>query len=369
MRVYAGDPNNYAVILVRRPQAGALDCINQDFIKTVYAEVMQENRANDTGAFLRAGFGDGFAVPVVLLGIFGLLIARGIWLLPGGYNGTNGLNATLLFVLLIWGLGMIGRCAQPGSRIASGIVTAALFAAVSLCAALAAASNAIGSGDYIDPWLVAIDQTLFPFYDWKAVATTLPDYPTLYMVLNNSYNSLTWQPILFILITVGFGQVRDLSVFITAWTLGLLGCILPFHWLPALSPLPYYGISQTDLPGHLTALPWRFVPVIEGMRNGTTPALDVESLTGMVTIPSFHACGATILLWAYWRHRVLRWPFVILNILMALAAVPVGSHYIIDIIAGVTVGVLAAMGAEVLTQRSALPASFTMRRQADLQLI
>jgi membrane-associated phospholipid phosphatase len=328
---------------------------------------MQDKRGIDAGAFVRAGFGDGFAVPVVLLGIFGLLIARGIWLLPEGYNGANGLNATLLFVLLVWSLGMIGRCAQPGSRIASGIVTAALFAAVSFCAALAAASSAIGGGDYIDPWLVAIDQTLFPFYDWKAVATTLPDYPRLYWILNKSYNSLSWQPMLFILITIGVGQVRDLSVFITAWSLGLLGCILPFHWLPALSPLPYYGISQSDLPGHLTALPWRFVPVIEGMRDGTIRALDVECLTGMVTIPSFHACGATILLWAYWRYRLLRWPFVILNVLMALAAVPIGSHYIIDIIVGVAVGVLAAMGAQVLTQRSPLSLRFTTRRQADLQ--
>lgn len=314
--------------------------------------MQQHHLADDVRQFLGRGFGDGFALPIALLGLFGLLILRGIWLLPEGYNGENGLTATLAFVLLIWAMGITARCAKPESRFASGIVALALFAAISLFSALAAASSAIGGGDYVDPWLIAIDQAMFPFFDWKATALGLPDFPWLYWILNRAYNSLNWQPVFFIIVTIGFGQVRDLSAFVTAWALGLLGCILPFHWLPALSPLPYYGIEQSDLPGHMTGLPWRFVPVIEGMRDGTIRSINIECLTGMVTIPSFHACAATLLLWAFWRNRWLRWPFAALNVLMALAAIPIGSHYVFDIIAGVAVGALAALAASALARRS-----------------
>ena len=297
-------------------------------------------------------FGEGFVWPLLVIAAFTLMIARGIYLLPEGYNGSSGLTDTFLFLLFLWSLGMGVRALQPGSRLASCLVALSLFAVISMVGSLGAASNAIGGGDYVDPWLVEIDAFLFPFYDWKAVATQLPDYEWAYWTANKFYNSMTWQPFAFIVITAVVGKVRNLAKFVTAWGLGLLGCIAPFHWFPALSPMIYYGVAQGEMPGHQTDLPWRFLPVMEGMRDGSIRAIDLECLTGMVTIPSFHACAATILAWAFWEYRWLRWPFLVLNIGMALAAVPIGSHYIIDIIFGITVGVLAAYGATALSSRS-----------------
>lgn len=296
-------------------------------------------------AAVRSAFADGFALPVILLAIFAVQIARGVWLLPEGYGGAGALNTSLVFLLILWGLGMMVRAVQPGSRLASGLCAIALFLALSIFSALAAAANAIGGGDFVDPWLAAIDATLFPFYDWKAVAFALTDYPKAYFVLNHVYGSLSWQPLVFMSAALVFGTVRDLGTFVSAWGLGLLGCILPFHWFPAMSPYGYYGIQQGDVPGHMVSLPWSFLPVLEGMRDGSIRAIEMQCLTGMVTIPSFHACAATILALSFWRFAWLRWPFLALNIGMALAAVPIGSHYVIDIVAGIAVGVLAVIGA------------------------
>ena len=294
---------------------------------------------------LANAFGNGFAIPPVIIAVFVLMTLRGIALLPDGYDGSNGLNDSLLFLLMLWALGMVVRAVEPGSRLASCLTALILFCLISFTGALAAAANAIGGGDYIDPWLVDIDAALFPFYDWKAVAIALPNYDWAYWALNKIYNSLSWQPLLFIFATAFLGYLRDLSAFLTAWGLGLLLCVLPFHWLPALSPMNYYNIAREDLPLHQTDLPWRFLPVIEGIRDGSTRAIGLDNLTGMVTVPSFHACGATILAWAFWRYKRVRYPFLVLNISMALAAVPIGSHYIIDIVIGVGVGLLAAFGA------------------------
>ncbi|PNQ75814.1 hypothetical protein BA950_11465 [Erythrobacter sp. SAORIC-644] len=329
---------------------GSTIAFTKGLLRSVYLASMQSDRVRVLNHLIRVGFSDGFAAPVIILLLFALLIARGIWLLPEGYNGEDGLNATFSVLLVVWCMGMVSRCVQPTSRLAACVVTICLFAALSLSSSLAAAASAIDGGDYIDPWLFAIDKFLFPFYDWVAVALAIPNYDALYWLLNHNYNALNWQPFVFIGLTLLWGRIEDLGTFVTAWGLGLLGCILPFHWLPALSPFRYHGIEQDDLPGNMVALPWEFIPVMEGMRDGTIRSMGLESITGMVTVPSFHACAATILSWAFWRYRWVRWPFVLVNVGMALAAVPIGSHYLIDILAGVAVGSLAVVGATALNR-------------------
>lgn len=294
------------------------------------------------------GFADGFAAPVVALALFGLLIIRGVWILPNGYDGSAGLNVILLLLLGFWSMGTALRCQKPGSRLASVVVALCLYIALCFFASLSSASNAIGGGEYIDPWLAWIDKLLFPFYDWKAVALELPNYPWIYWILNICYNSFGWQPFLYIAVAAKVGNTRDMGAFVTAWGLGLLVCVLPFHWLPARSPYPYFGIAQTEMPNHLTALPWEFLVAFEGIREGRILAISVDCVTGMITMPSFHAGGAVILAWAFWRFQFLRWPFLLLNILVALSAVPIGSHYVIDIVAGSAVGAFAVAGAMLL---------------------
>lgn len=293
----------------------------------------------------------GFAAPIAVIGLLGLFIARGAYLLPGGYDGSRGLNASLGVLLVVWTIGFAGRCLQPESRLAAAIEALSLFFLLSSFTALAAAASAVGSGAYVDPLLDSIDKALLPFFDWVAVATALPRYPQLYLALNHIYVALNWQPFLLIALLLVFGKVRDQVRFITAWALGLLLCVIPFHWLPALSPYGYYGISQASMPGNRVGLPWESVSIIEGLRHGQIQALQLECLSGLITIPSFHACGATILAMTFWRFRLLRWPFALLNLAMALVAVPIGSHYVVDIVAGALVGWLAVKGATLLDRQ------------------
>lgn len=306
--------------------------------------------------FIVNGFGDGFAAPVAILAVLCLAILRGIWLMPGGYDGSRGVTGFLVILLAMWSAGMLLRCERPQARIGSGLAALGLYLGISFFASLASAANAIGGGEYIDPWLAQIDHVLFPFYDGKAVALALPDYPWLYRLLNLSYNSFGWQPVIFILTAAAVGRIKDLASFVTAWGLGLLMCVLPFHWLPARSAFPYYGIAQHQMPDHMTTLPWEFLPVLEGVRDGTIRAISADCISGIVSMPSFHAGGAVILTSAFWRFRLLRWPFALLNLLVALSAIPIGSHYVIDVVAGLAVGLLAVAGATALS-RSSRPAA------------
>ena len=80
-------------------------------------------------------------------------------------------------------------------------------------------------------------------------------------------------------------------------------------------------------------------------RDGALRHLDLLGLGGIVTFPSFHAASAVLYAWALWPVRWMR-PIVVLAFTAMLAATPInGGHYLIDIIAGIAIAVLAIVAA------------------------
>jgi membrane-associated phospholipid phosphatase len=80
-----------------------------------------------------------------------------------------------------------------------------------------------------------------------------------------------------------------------------------------------------------------FFPIIEDLRAGVFKIIHVEGIFGLITFPSFHAASAVLFAWANWSIRVYRWPMLLLNVGMLIATPIEGSHYLIDVIAGVLV--------------------------------
>lgn len=290
-----------------------------------------------------------FHLPLIVLATFSILLSYFASFLSGGVDLGGGADTFLLLATIVWGLSFATRVVEPGSGLAAFLESAVLLFVVGFLASLTSASMAIGAGPFVDRYLVAIDRALFPFLDLHSLTLALPGYPLLYRGLSYIYDSMVWQAFAFMLISSIRGSARDHEFLLSAWALGLLFCVLPFHWLPALSPHNYFGIDQTMMPGATVSLPWDFVPIIMELRSGSVDTLTTDYMTGMVTVPSFHACAATVLAVAWWRSPMLRWPMLALNIGMAFAAMPIGSHYGIDIVAGIAAGLLAC-----ITTRSVL---------------
>ena len=84
------------------------------------------------------------------------------------------------------------------------------------------------------------------------------------------------------------------------------------------------------------------------MRSQTDFVLKLDNVAGLLTFPSVHAGVAALCAWAAWDSRLLRYPFLVLNIGMATAAVSHANHYLIDVVAGlglagVTISVTSAL--------------------------
>jgi membrane-associated phospholipid phosphatase len=65
---------------------------------------------------------------------------------------------------------------------------------------------------------------------------------------------------------------------------------------------------------------------------------------GLISFPSFHSATAAIYAWATWRTPVVRWIGLALNLLMLIATPIHGSHYLVDVLAGLAVAVAAVAG-------------------------
>ncbi len=83
----------------------------------------------------------------------------------------------------------------------------------------------------------------------------------------------------------------------------------------------------------------------EALRNGTFTVYDVRKTEGLVTFPSYHTAAALVIpiaLRGLGLVTALAWGFAGLVI---LSTIPIGGHYLIDVIAGaaMTYAILAVM--------------------------
>ena len=152
------------------------------------------------------------------------------------------------------------------------------------------------------------------------------------------------------------GRLLWLRVFTLAFICAVLISITVSAALPAAGAWPYYGLAATD-PEILPAVSTSW-PVFHGLRDGTFRLLVAVGSEGIITFPSLHAALAVIVVAALWPVAVLRWVFLALNTAMLIATPIDGSHYFIDIMAGIA---LAAVSMMIARARQRTPACFLHR--------
>lgn len=139
--------------------------------------------------------------------------------------------------------------------------------------------------------------------------------------------------------------------FLTAWGVALIITLAIWSLTPAVSTFPYYGVPRSALPHMVSRLPWAVHDVVLPIRAGTLRSIDLNTFIGVISFPSFHAAGATILGWAMLRTRLLWLPFALLNIGVTASALVDGGHYLVDLIAGCGVACLSIWLAKALIAR------------------
>jgi hypothetical protein len=201
-----------------------------------------------------------------------------------------------------------------------------------------------------DANLASVDRLLG--LDWRAYYNFVCERPGLVPYVYLAYAMITWPPFG---IPILLGLTRNycrLQQFTLACALTVVVTALISSLLPALGTYQEYGISpETSVfraSGYLVQL--HELPYVRG---GSLRVLDVGTLGGIITFPSFHAAAAVLAMWALWSVWWMRPLALIAYVGMLLATPLVGGHYFVDVFAGVGLAVVAIAAAKFIAERPA----------------
>lgn len=199
---------------------------------------------------------------------------------------------------------------------------------------------------WADSWLAATDQ--FIGFDWVAVNQAVARHQPLCRVLDFAYQSLAWQlPLVLTLLALRM-PYRRLELFVLSWIIAIGFAVAGLLIAPARTPYIFWGATHGALPELSQDIGRTTVAVLESLRAGGLRNLFDQKLEGLVTLPSFHTSAGVLFAWALWPFLWLRWPIVVLNTVMLVSVPVIGSHYLIDVIAGIGVAIFAIWIANVI---------------------
>lgn len=175
-------------------------------------------------------------------------------------------------------------------------------------------------------------------FNWIALHAWLNAHTETYEVLRTIYLSIAVQATIVILGLAFVGRLVWLRGFVLTFMCTAIITIAISAILPAEGVWSHYGLTadaSSVIPASSTS--W---PIFHGIRDGTYRQLVAQGAEGIITFPSLHAALAVILTAGMWPISGLRWLSVPINLVM-LAATPIdGSHYVVDVLAGVALAVL-----------------------------
>ena len=110
-----------------------------------------------------------------------------------------------------------------------------------------------------------------------------------------------------------------------------------FRSTPAVGIYVHYQIA-TDALARLPPDAGRyFLPVIRAYRSGEVAKIAIRHFGGVVEFPSFHAAMALMTADALRTIRWLFFPACLWSGITLLSTIPIGGHYVVDLVAGIAV--------------------------------
>lgn len=198
-------------------------------------------------------------------------------------------------------------------------------------------------GPLQDARLVEMD-ALFGL-DWRTWLATLDAAPMLGRLLRFPYETLMPQ-LAAALLVLGFsGRLLELRMLVWAGGLSGIAAILLSALFPAAGSYAYFSLTPADFPHLDPSAAYLHLADFGGLRDGTCRIIDLATLKGIITFPSFHAALAALYAWAFWQHPATRWPGLAFETLVIVATPIEGGHYFVDVAGGVIVAILSIRAA------------------------
>ncbi|MBU2738586.1 phosphatase PAP2 family protein [Acidithiobacillus concretivorus] len=169
----------------------------------------------------------------------------------------------------------------------------------------------------------------FHWLYWYHVVQATPD---LHLLLKTVYGLLAIEIAALIVVLPLSGHVRAGRWLVLWYAAVATICITIGLLMPARGAFVFYHLPVMK---HTA-----YVPVMADLRNGSLQNINLSKLQGLVVFPSFHAALAVICAAGAWSWKYLRYPLLILNLLIILSAPSQGGHYGVDVLAGIAIALV-----------------------------
>jgi membrane-associated phospholipid phosphatase len=279
----------------------------------------------------------------------------------GGFHIVlNSYTAAATAGALLLGTAYYYRVRRADLKLASALESTAqllIFAAVAAPLSYLAAGCALPLQDAA---FDAMDRALG--FNWGETLAFMSQRPVFFDFMRTIYLSLTLQMTAVVLLLAFTGRLGWLRLYMLAFIFAAVVTIAISALLPAEGAWLHYGLKgdQSLMPVSHTS--W---PVFHALRDGSYRLVMAVGSEGIITFPSLHAALAIILIAAFWPIPVARWISAAINVMM-LAATPIdGSHYLVDVLAGIAVAALCLVAAHKLADRVMAVPSVAMNSNVE----
>ena len=214
----------------------------------------------------------------------------------------------------------------------------ALFTFIVLMGAIASYPVAAASHGFVDAGLARFDTVLH--FDWLAWYRMVAAHPSLQVIGRIAYESIYWPPVVLLGYYAWTDRERDAWRFMARFWVAAVLTLLVFRFMPAIGPLAY--LWHGPVPYMPESALWQ-PELIPPLRLHAMHLIDLGTLRGLVSAPSFHTAAAVLYIVAAWPIRRLRLPLLLLNGAMLIATPVEGTHYLTDMLIGALVAGSAIM--------------------------
>lgn len=179
-----------------------------------------------------------------------------------------------------------------------------------------------------DPLLLKADAALH--FNWLAFYKWAVAHPLIHQLFIISYVSLFPQIVVAEVVLVLSCPPSRAWEFLGLFVICCLGCILPSFLWPAIGAFDAFHVElQTP-----------YLREIAALHQGVLGTIGKGGLQGVIEFPSFHTAMGVVI--AYAMRGLRGWfpAFLVLNALMIVSTLPIGGHYLADVMAGIVVALL-----------------------------
>ncbi len=281
------------------------------------------------------------------------MVTLWIWFSDFHYNFTGTPEVLLVvatFLSISWAIKSYSTISLA-KRIATFVVWLCLVSLYTAVVAPISYLFASMGGAFMDTYFVAVDRALG--FDWVAMLTFLSDHPWVGEYSGAIYLSsakvllVIWA---YLALTGRFerGELLLASVFLSCFV--IVAVAAPFA---AKGPFGHFNVPPElyrDLAPVITVEAKNWFTHVTELRDGTFRELGRGVYEGIVEFPSFHTALSVLMILALRGCGAVFWISGFYNLLILLTVPIDGGHYLVDMIAGGVIALIAWYGLAALNQ-------------------